>query len=380
MARVLQIATFALLAWFVYSQLNRLTWLFVLALMLSACLNALTVWMVRARPAQLASLSRRRFIDRYVRFVCFFSGDQAPSDAAVGGAVKRLLLHSAKDFQVAGYRARQILRGHDHVVDGVLSAIHQNHRLRNNRKGGTGKGPLASFLLVGNEGIGKRYLTRVLAKLLYRSGGVEVFDCDRLAVDSLVGTKSTDGDLLEAVGAQPCSVVLFERVERASADIQSILSKLLATGKLRRPGSDADVSFANAVIVLTTSRAVSSLAAIDETELSPGAWHARAMELVRDESLIDRGVLSALTDIHYMRSPDSRTRAEVVALLMKKECSDHDVRLTHVDAAVLATQVLRFSDTEGFAMAPQQVQKLLSKPLVAATENKQKALSLRVRR
>ena len=47
---------------------------------------------------------------------------------------------------------------------------------------------------------------------------------------------------------------------------------------------------------------------------------------------------------------------------------------------ITAFLFLIFSDTEGFAFAPQQVQKLLSKPLVAATESKQNALSLRVRR
>ncbi|MCA9259565.1 MAG: hypothetical protein KDA61_10220, partial [Planctomycetales bacterium] len=74
-----------------------------------------------------------------------------------------------------------------------------------------------------------------------------------------------------------------------------------------------------------------------------------------------------------------RVKAEVVALLMKKECSDHGIELSNVDPEILAMQVIQLDDASGFRLAPQRVKKLLRKPLVAAALERPPSLSLRVR-
>ena len=83
-----------------------------------------------------------------------------------------------------------------HVIDTVLSRIYENQTLGRARRGTRAGSPLASFLLVGPEGVGKRYLMRVIAKLLYGSSTIEVFDCERLTAATLIGTKDRDGVLL----------------------------------------------------------------------------------------------------------------------------------------------------------------------------------------
>ena len=89
--------------------------------------------------------------------------------------------------------------------------------------------------------------------------------------------------------------------------------------------------------------------------------------------------LSAVTDICYCEPPTDRVKAEVVALLMKKECRDHGIELSNVDPEILATQVIQLDDASGFRLAPQRVKKLLRKPLVAAAPERPPSLSLRVR-
>ena len=101
--------------------------------------------------------------------------------------------------------AKQVVRGHDAVFDLMLNRLCETVMLRKRRKDVVGGlPPLASFLLVGKDGIGKRYLARVLAKLLYRSAAVTVFECDKLssdAVSQVLGAKGSPGKLADSVPA-----------------------------------------------------------------------------------------------------------------------------------------------------------------------------------
>ena len=290
-----------------------------------------------------------------------------------------LLLHSKRDFAVAGDRAKQIVRGHDEVIDGTLARMHDNLTLGKRRRDGGMKGPLASFLLVGPDGVGKRYLTRVIAKLVYHDGIVDVFQCDRITPDQLIGMKDAPGEVLELVRKQPCRIILFEHVDLASADVSDLLAGLLTTGKLRSRGSDKDVSFEYTTIVFTTTKATDMLSALVEQELGEAAWQQRAVEAVAEEAEIDGRLLTALTGLFYCGAPDALVKSEVIALLLQKECGAHRTKLAYVDPEIIATQVLQIDAAHGFAEAPQLVKTLLRKPLVAAAADDHKSLSLRVR-
>jgi len=88
--------------------------------------------------------------------------------------------------------------------------------------------------------------------------------------------------------------------------------------------------------------------------------------------------LSAVSDICFCASPTDAVKSEVIALLMQRECRDHQMELSHVDPEILTTQVMQIEPAEGFRLAPQRVKKLLRKPLVAATPHRPPSLSLRV--
>ena len=119
--------------------------------------------------------------------------------------------------------------------------------------------------------------------------------------------------------------------------------------------------------------------ALASAGLGEAIFHQRAIEVLLEETQIDHGLVSAVTDICYCAPPTDRVKAEVVALLMKKECSDHGIELSNVDPEILATQVIQLDDASGFRLAPQRVRKLLRKPLVAAAPERPPSLSLRVR-
>ena len=194
LARLLQIVSLVMLSWFAYTWLMKLHWAMGVFLCTIAAANACTAWMLRQQAGVLRVAVRVGVMRRYLQFVCFCTGDQLPTDDSRGSG-PQLLLRSKRDFELAGQRARKIVRGHDAVIKRLLLRIHENLTLRRRQKRASRKGPLAAFILLGQEGVGKRYLTRVLAKLLYRDGTINVFACDQINTAQLTGVNGSCGEL-----------------------------------------------------------------------------------------------------------------------------------------------------------------------------------------
>ena len=380
MWKLLQVVLLALLVWTVYVHLGRITWLLPLALLSVSLLNVLTVWMLRSRPGSIGPYSHRPFAKEYLRVVCFFSGDQLPTSHRASGMSDRCLLQSSKDVPAACIRAKQVICGYDDIVDDIFARTFENHVLSKGRKGTSWKGPLASFLLVGGEGTGKRLLARVLAKLLFQDGRIESFDCAQLSAEILLGTTSSNGGLIGAIRHHPHSLVLFEHVDRCKPEILRILTQLLSTGSLRDPRRDQDVSFSGTLIVFTTTRETEMLGDLEKQGHVESVWQQRAAEILGDKLALDNKLLGALTAIFLVDAPSDHVKAAVAALLMIQECQAHGIELTNVDAEILAIQAIQCDETSGFSLMPQQIQRLLRKPLLAASDQGQGLLSLRVHR
>ncbi|MCA9217922.1 MAG: AAA family ATPase [Planctomycetales bacterium] len=376
-AKLLQAFFVFMLAWYVFSVLGGWHWLLAMILIMVSLANAVTIWMLRENRNVLARLSCNPIAKKYIEGVCYLTGQQRPMDERPGAAANELELRSSEQFHIAAKRAKQIVRGHDEVIDRSLARIFENMTLRKARRTNKSIGPLASFLLVGNDGIGKRYMARVLSKLLYRSGRVEVFECDRITAESLVGIKGRPGDLLEMIRREPFQMLVFERIERASAEVTNVLSRMLTAGQLTQPGAEAAVSFQHATVVFTT-KSSDVIAGMDVQALGRANWQQRAIECLRDERQLDAGLLSAIDEILLSKSPSDEVKAEVISLLLQKECRAHGIELSHVDPIILGTQVLQIDDATGFAHAPNRIKKLLSKPLVAAAAAEHDSLSLRI--
>lgn len=376
-AKILQALFVVMLAWYFFSVLGGWHWILVVALVVFSGANAATIWILRHNPEIVARLCSKPVFEKYVSLICKATGQPRPVDLRPGSSANQLLLRSNQDFEIALHRAKPIVRGHDRVLECVLSRIHENLTLRATRRTSKSLGPIASFLLIGRAGIGKRYLSRVVSKLLYRSGRVEVFECDRITVQSLIGGKGHPGDLLGVARAEPFQMLVFENVDRASADVSTVLQRLLTSGELTQPGTQSSVSFRNTTLVFTTE-AVDSVENIDREVIGPAAWQQHVIDCLRDEHQIDGGLLSTINDILFCEAPSDEVKAEVISLLLQKECRAHGLELSHVDPIIMGTQVLQIRDGTGFAHAPSRIKKLLSKPLVAAATNEHDSLSLRV--
>ena len=148
--------------------------------------------------------------------------------------------------------------GQDHVVRDIATAIQRNKvGLRDPGK------PIGSFLFLGSSGVGKTYLSKMLAKELFgtedamiRVDMSEVME--KYSVSRLIGAPpgyvgyDQGGELTVKVKRRPYSVILFDEIEKAHPDVQNLMLQILDDGVLTDSTGDK-VNFKNTIIIMTSN-------------------------------------------------------------------------------------------------------------------------------
>lgn len=126
----------------------------------------------------------------------------------------------------------------------------------------------ASFIFVGETGVGKTELAKSLARTLFGNEDKLIrFDMSEYmeahTVSKLIGAPpgyvgyNQPGLLTEAIKRHPFSVILFDEIEKAHTDISNILLQLLDDGRIT--DSNGVVIDASNTIIILTSNAGSNL-------------------------------------------------------------------------------------------------------------------------
>ncbi len=123
--------------------------------------------------------------------------------------------------------------------------------------------PIGSFIFLGPTGVGKTELARALAEFMFDDERAMIqIDMseyqEKHTVSRLLGAPpgyvgfEEGGQLTEAVRRRPYSVVLFDEIEKAHAEVFNVLLQLLDDGRLT-DGQGRTVDFRNTVVIMTSN-------------------------------------------------------------------------------------------------------------------------------
>jgi ATP-dependent Clp protease ATP-binding subunit ClpB len=186
--------------------------------------------------------------DDIARIVAKWTG--IPVTKMLEGEVQKLIEMPA--------RLKERVVGQDEAVRLASNAI-----LRNRAGLSDPNRPIGSFIFLGPTGVGKTELVRALARYLFDDEKamirVDMSEyMEKHAVSRMIGAPpgyvgyDEGGQLTEQVRRRPYSVVLFDEIEKAHADVFNMLLQILDDGRLT-DGQGRTVSFANTVVVMTSN-------------------------------------------------------------------------------------------------------------------------------
>ena len=148
--------------------------------------------------------------------------------------------------------------GQDEAIGQIAKAIRRNRAgLKDPNR------PIGSFLFLGPTGVGKTYLTKILAKYLFDSESAMIrIDMseymEKFAVSRLIGAPpgyvgyEEGGQLTERVRRKPYSIVLLDEIEKAHPDVFNVLLQVLDDGQLT-DGIGRKVDFRNTIVIMTSN-------------------------------------------------------------------------------------------------------------------------------
>jgi ATP-dependent Clp protease ATP-binding subunit ClpC len=148
--------------------------------------------------------------------------------------------------------------GQDVAVQKVVKAIQRNRvGLKDPNK------PIGSFIFLGQTGVGKTQLAKVLAKELFDSEDslirIDMSEyMEKFAISRLIGAPpgyvgyEEGGQLTEKVRRKPYSVILLDEIEKAHPDVFNMLLQILDDGYIT-DSLGRKIDFRNTIIIMTSN-------------------------------------------------------------------------------------------------------------------------------
>ncbi len=225
--------------------------------------------------------------------------------------------------------------GQENAVAKVAKAIQRNRAgLKNPNK------PIGSFIFLGQTGVGKTQLAKVLASELFESEAsliridmseyMEKFSISRLigAPPGYVGYEE-GGQLSEKVRRKPYSVILLDEIEKAHPDVFNMLLQVLDDGYLT-DSLGRRVDFKNTIIIMT-----SNVGARQVKDFGLGVGFGTAAQKSQEDKNIQGVIQNALKKKF---SPEFLNRIDDVVIFNNLD-KDHLAKIIQLELGALQNRV-----------------------------------------
>jgi ATP-dependent Clp protease ATP-binding subunit ClpB len=263
--------------------------------------------------------------------------------------------------------------GQDEAVRAVARAVRRGRvGLRDPGK------PIGSFLYLGPSGVGKTELAKALAEFLFddeqsmtrldMSEFMEKHMAQRLVgappgyVDSEQG-----GFLTEAVRRKPYSVLLFDEVEKAHADVFNLLLQVLDDGRLT-DGRGRTADFSNTVVIMTSNIGSKRILDTDAKLFESEEGREALRDVLREElrNFLRPEFLNRIDDIIIFRplsKKDLRGIVDIQLRRLEKMLTDRELKLQLTEAAKMQLVELGYEPAFGARPLKRAILKKLQDPL-----------------
>ena len=291
--------------------------------------------------------------------------------------------------------------GQDEAIDALVDAISRAFAGISSQDR-----PKGIFLFIGQSGVGKTRLARVLADELFGDEGALLrYDMSEFSemhsVSKIIGSPpgyvgfNESGSMTEDVRRRPYSIILLDEAEKSSSEVKNLLLQIFDNGKLT-DSVGREVNFKNTFIILTANvgHIKNEVAALGFVERDGNKVNKKLLEALFSSELIERfdeiiefkGFKdTSLTEIAALKLGETAKRLsllgarleydeEVCRMIVKRSaakngrsisrCIVKDIE-TPIARIILATPLLRVikitTDNDGFSFVLEDGPLMISK-------------------
>ena len=209
--------------------------------------------------AELAEMNRKWTSDDGATRITVTDADVANVVAMMSGVpVQKIAEAEGTQLRHMAQELKSRIVAQDAAIDKVVKSIQRNRvGLKDPNH------PIGAFMFLGPTGVGKTYLAKQLAIMMFgredaliridMSEYSESFNTSRLvgAPPGYVGYEE-GGQLTERVRRHPYSIVLLDEIEKAHGNVFNMLLQVLDEGRLT-DGNGRLVDFRNTIIIMTSN-------------------------------------------------------------------------------------------------------------------------------
>ncbi|MCR4999664.1 MAG: ATP-dependent Clp protease ATP-binding subunit [Lachnospiraceae bacterium] len=218
--------------------------------------------------------------------------------------------------------------GQEEAVNAVAKAV------RRGRVGLKEPGrPIGSFLFLGPTGVGKTEISKALAEAVFGSEDsmirVDMTEyMEKHSVSKMIGSPpgyvgyEEGGQLSEKVRRNPYSVILFDEIEKAHADVFNVLLQVLDDGHIT-DAQGRKVDFKNTIIIMTSNAGAREIMEPKKLGFAPEenekADHERMRSRVMDElqHIFKPEFLNRIDETIVFRALNKDDMKQIVSIMTK---------------------------------------------------------------